>query len=181
MKNFFWLLATGLVVAACKKDDPNALPDATQEGSNTAGFLLDGQPWLPKGSTLGSNVSGVSATWNPASKQRNLRIGFGRYNDEDITSFGFYIPYIKQSGIVKLDQNAPLYLGNDNPAYGLYLIHRPSPDRYFLTTSTSRGQVIITRFDTIARVVSGTFEAQVREDGGTATHTITQGRFDVRF
>ncbi|MGI4865680.1 MAG: hypothetical protein ACRYFZ_17290 [Janthinobacterium lividum] len=180
MKQLLFGLAL-LSLGACKKDDPNALPTATQEGSNTAGFLLDGQPWLPKGSTLSSNVSGIDATWNPSSKQRSVRLGFGRYGDNDITSFGFYLPYLKTPGTIKLDQSAPLYLGNSNPSYALYLVHQPSPDRYFLTGPNAHGQVNITRFDTIARVVSGTFETRVQEDGGTATHEITQGRFDIKF
>ena len=42
---FFCLAAALLLAAGCKKDDPEAgLPPATQEGKNTGGFLLNGQP-----------------------------------------------------------------------------------------------------------------------------------------
>lgn len=176
-------LAVLLALPACKKDnaDPNGLPPATQEGKNTAGFLLNGQPWLPKGSVLGSNPSGVNATWNPTSFRPNLTFGFGRYNDGDITDFGFRLPGLHSPGTVMLNQPVSLLLGNKNPAHGLYVIHLPSPDRYFLTGPSARGQVIITRFDTVARVVSGTFEAKVKEDGGPDSLTITQGRFDLKF
>lgn len=39
--------------------------------------------------------------------------------------------------------------------------------RIFLTGPTAKGTLIVTRFDTVARVVSGTFELTVREDSGT--------------
>ena len=36
--------------ANCKKNNPEiGLPPATLEGKNTAGFLLNGEVWLPKG------------------------------------------------------------------------------------------------------------------------------------
>ncbi|GGE99338.1 hypothetical protein GCM10011383_07710 [Hymenobacter cavernae] len=37
----------------------------------------------------------------------------------------------------------------------------------------------ITRFDTVAHVVSGTFELTVREENGLETHQLTDGRFDL--
>ncbi|WP_262892022.1 hypothetical protein [Hymenobacter cavernae] len=37
----------------------------------------------------------------------------------------------------------------------------------------------ITRFDTVAHVVSGTFDLIVREESGTETHQLTDGRFDL--
>ena len=105
MRTYLFLsLAVVLLTAACTKDGPEAdLPATTQEGKNTAGFLLNGQPWLPKGSILGTNPSGINATWTPNSLHPNLTFGFGRYNDGDITSFGFYIPKSKIGSTIDLD------------------------------------------------------------------------------
>jgi len=39
-------------IAGCKKHKSNPidqLPPATQTGANTLGFLLNGEPWTPKG------------------------------------------------------------------------------------------------------------------------------------
>ncbi len=45
----------------CKKDSTNTtdvpgLPPATQIGANTFGFLLNGQPWVPKGNNGGGLI-----------------------------------------------------------------------------------------------------------------------------
>ncbi|TAG14645.1 MAG: hypothetical protein EAZ41_00725 [Sphingobacteriia bacterium] len=37
--------------------ESNGLPKATQEGKNTLGFLLNGQPWTPKGIRGTGNLS----------------------------------------------------------------------------------------------------------------------------
>ena len=45
--------------AQCKKNNPdsNGLPAATQDGKNTLGFLLNGQPWKPQGNNGTANLS----------------------------------------------------------------------------------------------------------------------------
>ena len=63
----------------------------------------------------------------------------------------------------------------------MYTIIEPSPRRSYYTGNAARGQVIITRFDTVARVVAGSFEAKLREEGGPDSLNITQGRFDLTF
>lgn len=49
MKHYRLLLLIILcVLMGCKKDMPSKnLPPVTQEGRNTAGFLLDGEVWVP--------------------------------------------------------------------------------------------------------------------------------------
>ena len=172
-----------LSLGACKKDDPNALPAATQDGNNTAGFLLDGQPWLPKNSPSSSNSYPVNAYFGHMYKVNYLSIATSRYQDNN-NSQGFSLRFsnIRKPGTYLLDEdfNHTVITG-PLPAYGAYTIYSPSPKTSFYTGPSAKGQVIITRFDTVARVVSGTFEAKLVEEGGTATHDITQGRFDVKF
>ncbi|MFZ6025669.1 MAG: hypothetical protein ACOYVG_14560 [Bacteroidota bacterium] len=47
---FALCIFTCFCFAKCRKDKlgSNGLPAATQEGKNTLGFLLNGQPWTPK-------------------------------------------------------------------------------------------------------------------------------------
>jgi len=55
MKNLLFLFTTLLALISCSKDDnkptnpTDQLPPATQIGANTAGCLLDGKAFLPKG------------------------------------------------------------------------------------------------------------------------------------
>lgn len=53
--------------------------------------------------------------------------------------------------------------------------------RVFLTGPTATGSLTVTRFDTVARVVSGTFDLTVQEETSPETHQLTQGRFDYTF
>ncbi|MBJ6143570.1 hypothetical protein [Hymenobacter sp. BT559] len=174
---------TLLCLGACKKDDPNVLPAATQEGRNTAGFLLDGQPWLPKNSPSSSLPYPVNAYFGHMYKVNYLSIGISRYQDgNNRQAFGLYFSNIRKPGTYLLEEDFNRsVISGPRPAYGAYTIYSPSPKTSFYTGPTARGQVIITRFDTVARVVAGTFEARVQEDGGTITHDITQGRFDIKF
>lgn len=61
MKNTFILVFIVILFsnARCRKDqiDSNGLPPATQEGENTLGFLLNGQPWTPQGNNGTANLS----------------------------------------------------------------------------------------------------------------------------
>ena len=55
------LILTVFCFAECKKNKPdsNALPAATQEGKNTLGFSLNGQPWTPQGNNGTANLRSI--------------------------------------------------------------------------------------------------------------------------
>jgi hypothetical protein len=58
MKNLLFLFATVLTLSCCSKDDNkptnpiDKLPPATQTGANTAGCLVNGKAFLPKGTGI---------------------------------------------------------------------------------------------------------------------------------
>ena len=59
---YLLIITLAISCSSCKKNvtptsDDNGLPAATQEGKNTLGFLLNGQPWTPKGFDGTSNLS----------------------------------------------------------------------------------------------------------------------------
>jgi hypothetical protein len=179
MKPTLTLLAL-LLFTACKKEEIDALPEATQNGSGGAGFLLDGQAWLPEASKLFGSGPAVSATWRRTVAGRTLRVGFSRDSDE--TSAGVFIPDIQRAGTYQLNQTANIILGEQNPAYGgLMMFKSLAVPRIFLTGSDAIGTVTVTRFDTVAHIVSGTFDMTVEEETSLETHRLTQGRFDLRF
>jgi hypothetical protein len=186
MKTRLPLLFVLLVGAGCRKDAPDAgLPPATQEGKNTAGFLLNGQPWLPQRSPLTTGPFPFGATWSrrPYQGGRGLQLHFSRHrSDADVTALNLLFPDVRRPGTFALNQAIdPASIAGPRPPFAVYSVYEPGPDRLFYTGATARGQVLITRFDTVARVVAGTFAATVREDGGTDSLRITQGRFDLSF
>ncbi|GAB3233303.1 hypothetical protein GCM10027346_21180 [Hymenobacter seoulensis] len=171
------LLATG-----CKKEktELERLPSATQEGKNTAGFLLDGKAWMPEASDLIGSGSATGAQWYRTIAGRTLRLGFSRASDG--TSAGIFIPHITQTGNYRLQESASIGLFDNNPVYvGFQMTKSLALPRFYFTGPFATGTLVITRFDTVARVVAGTFNATVQEETGTETHELTQGRFDLRF
>lgn len=114
---------------------------------------------------------------------RTLQINFSRYNSkDDLTAVNFHFPDVRHAGTFDLNRDTdPIVISGSQPPYAVYSIYEPGPDRKFYTGNAARGQVIITRFDTVARVVAGTFEAKLKEDSGPDSLSITQGRFDIKF
>lgn len=101
-------------------------------------------------------------------------------NDYSLLSFIFHD--VRHAGTFELNQDIdPLVISGARPPYAVYSLYEPGPNRAFYTGTTARGQIIITRFDTLARVVSGTFEATLKAEGGPDSLTIAQGRFDAKF
>ncbi|QNH61594.1 hypothetical protein [Hymenobacter sediminicola] len=182
MKTFSFLLpALLLTTSACKKEQTELekLPDATQTGTGSAGFLLDGVAWLPEASNL-STGSPSSASWQRTVAGRSLRVSSSRYIDR--TTLQIFLPHIKQGGVFQLNQSANPPSGFSNPSYSMFIMSKSlTVPRIFLTGPTATGTVTVTRFDTVARVVSGTFELTVQEETSPETHRLTDGRFDLTF
>ena len=177
----FSLLALLLTASACKKEQTELekLPDATQTGTGGAGFLLDGVAWLPEASSLSPGTA-LSASWRRTVSGQSLSLVFSRYSDR--TTASFFLPHVRQAGTFQLNQTASLTLGRLNPAYGMFVMSKSlTVPRIFLTGPTATGTLIVTRFDTVARVVSGTFELTVQEETSPETHRLTDGRFDLTF
>ena len=126
----------------------------------------------------------VSAAYGPfAYKAHRVSVSMYRYQDVDNSqSITLYLAGVRQPGTYLLSQdiNGGVISG-PLPSHLLYQVSDTGGNHSLYTGSNAHGHVIITRLDTIARVVSGTFEAKLREDGGPDSLTITQGRFDAKF
>jgi len=176
MRNLFLLTSILFLFsfARCNKDrlDSNGLPPATQSGKNTLGFLLNGQPWTPRGNSLTANLS---IDFDPG------------YNDGifGIVAYNFITPSNEQFTIAVRDSlnfiQAPvtLYLNNNNSLYGVSF---NKPCYYFSSYSDvqSTGSLTLTKFDKTNHIISGTFNATLWRSG-CDTIRITEGRFDMRY
>ena len=174
-------LAALLLLAACKKEnpDPDGLVPATQEGKNTGDFLLNGQPWGPHKSVTGTGKP-VGANWY--GRRIGVELFFYKYQTAtDDSGLNFFFPVNSLGSIQLADVVNPNILPCLGRKFGIYTVYHPSPKRQFLTGPNSNGKINITRFDTVARVISGTFEAKLREYNGSDTLVITKGRFDCTF
>ena len=163
------------------------MPAATQTGANTAGCVVDGLPWVASSNIpkIGpGNIPAVMASWNNFSVGRpnHLSLRFLKaIADEaqvhDQTRINLELPGITRPGTFVLDQTA-VY---PYPAYARFTFSKPNPDQELLTGPGSPGRVVVTRFDTLSRVASGTFEFTAREGAGGTTVRVAEGRFDCTF
>lgn len=177
MKNLLLLILIefAFCFAQCKKNNPdsNGLPATTQEGKNTLGFMLNGQPWKPQGNNGTANLSidfdsgfnngvcGISAYRIITSDNREY-FGIGIKD-----SLNFY--------------NAPFSLSMTNTS--LYRFHFSNNDCDLFSTDTDTqvsGILTISKLDRTDRIISGTFSATLIK-AGCPEIKIAEGRFDMKF
>lgn len=165
-----------LLFAACKKDELKLLPDATQTGADTMGAIVNGKAWVANGGT-GFNPpdpveGGYQGTYSYDETRNNV---FIRAYRKDKTGFQIYLRNVSQPGEYPLNTTTNLIGGElrQPQNYGAYYI----PGKLYMTTSRYTGKVIITRADTVNKIVSGIFAFKAVH--GKDTVTVTNGRFDV--
>jgi hypothetical protein len=161
--------------AQCKKSNPdnNGLPAATQEGKNTLGFLLNGQPWTPQGNNGTANLSidfdaGINngifslSAYKIINSLNRQRFGLGIKDSLNFIS----VPKI--------------YILGNSTLYGAAYSDDSCTFDYFDSTINRSGNLTITRFDKTNRIISGTFSTTFNKTGCPEIK-ITDGRFDMKF
>ena len=163
------------------------MPAATQTGANTAGCFVDGQLWVAHyyNTTIGaSNPKPVYAWWNNASLGGPiLSLSLLKDNADQTlvhhdTSMNIELPGITRAGTYVLDLR-PSTRGRGPNGYASFTLRKPTPDQEFLTDAQHTGTLVVTRFDTISRVVSGTFAFTARHAATGTVVRVTEGRFDA--
>lgn len=162
-----------LCFTQCKKDktDNYGLPPATQDGKNTLGFLLNGQPWKPGGFSITGNLS---IDVDPGFDDGIFNIV--AYNFNTVTQEQFSIGV---SDSLNFAQIPASYALSQTSLYGISV--KKSCD-YFnrLSDVQSSGNLTITKFDKTNRIISGTFNATLSK-AECPPITITEGRFDMKY
>lgn len=180
MKLTIILLMIGMVFcfAKCEKDklDFNGLPQATQEGKNTFGFLLNGQPWTPNGS---EGIANLSADVDFGFKDGIFNITAYRIvNREASTRQSIGLGVSDSLNFFKIP--ITLSLGQQN-LFGLTLIDRAGCTYDFYDPNVVKaGELTITKLDRTKRIISGMFNATPTKNG-CQTLNISDGRFDMKF
>ena len=181
----FLSLAALLLAAGCKKDDPEAsLPPATQEGKNTAGCLINGQPFVASGFGSGpGRVAGIAGGFAEDSLYR-LRLN-GKAGGKEYSLIVFVANFPRTgkplAGTYQLNEDTPYW---PQEIFSRCQSHATvMPNDYagglYGTTSIYTGQVQITRADKLHNIASGTFEfTAVNNLDPNKTLRVTSGRFD---
>ena len=170
---------------ACKKDDTKinfSLPAVTQEGKNTFGFLLNEQAWVNYGRicfTFGCDDETLKGGYN---SNGTLRINASRYlkkKGELATEeyFDIEIKSYKQLGTYLID-------GTTQDEYIRFVREdrkNNSRKTYLVDSTKNPGILVVTQLDTVAMILSGSFEASLYNESNQADSIkISQGRFDIQ-
>ena len=180
-------LLFGGALASCTKEnlDPDGLVPTTQEGKGTGDFLLNGVAFGPRPSAGCQACAPVNAYWGRSAHGHNddVQLSFYRYdNPNKDQSFTLFLSDVLRPGTFILDAAVSPYVAPGGLGqFGMYKLRIIPNHLPYLTGPQAQGQVIVTRFDTTAHIISGTFEAKLREYQGTDSISITKGRFDLKF
>ncbi|MDO5617054.1 MAG: DUF6252 family protein [Cruoricaptor ignavus] len=186
MKKLLLLLGLfSLILISCREDDsdkrvnPNILPEATQNGANTGGALVDGKVW----------VSSTKRYYRGAGEVYMIRSATGHFSlkvsmrhlsgDSEIL--------IDLEDITPLEVNKKYYFNNNsrdaNDYYNTTVVYGDLlsfKEYYYHSGYFADGYLIINRIDFEKRFISGVFEFTAEDENGN-TVTITDGRFDKKF
>ena len=158
------------VCTGCKDKDKvwTTLPPETQTGANTLGCMIDNELFV------GDN----NASWLSPPP---FRVGYDKDSDNI---------YIDVRGLIKGNQAGYISMTINHPAQnsaqeidiiGYYPSTNISSCRAYLPTSV--GEIFISKFDMINKIVSGRFQFTGYCIDGDSTNVkqVTQGRFDLKF
>ncbi|MFK7810004.1 MAG: hypothetical protein AB8F74_19520 [Saprospiraceae bacterium] len=190
-KQSLYLLLPLFLFASCGKDDgpdnPWGLPDATKDGNNTFGCLINGELWVAEANGLG--LQDIQSSYD--------EIGTGAADN-----FYFYITarYFPEGNFPPLDSAlSDIFSMNFRPIYSEGELDFSQLNRKDATFSTSllgvtgtsktyeldtlnNNNVQITNLDTVKNIISAEFELRLlRINNIPDTLKITEGRFDVTY
>jgi len=176
MKNILVVLVCLLFLVSCKKK-VKELPPATQNGANTFGLKVNGEMWTPQGfaglpdndllkARLLGNVLIVTAqnfSASPTETEFELKL-FG------VTGPGSYL--------MNMNTSYP----NGPASYGYHVKRRLTPLDEWITSAAQTGSVTITKLDTTAHIVSGTFQFNAQNlSDASKTISVTEGGVDIKY
>ncbi|MBO9674144.1 MAG: hypothetical protein J7577_11910 [Sphingobacteriaceae bacterium] len=161
-----------LILSSCKKKEivvpEPTLPEITQSGLNTFGFMFKNEVWTPNllFLTLSANygMEGDAVKLNLFCRRKSPQ----NQNTSDFFNLKYTNPDISTGTYELNEQNCKIDLETilaDNHAkeYSLY----------------GKGSITFIRWDLKNRIGAGTFTLTVREKTTGETVAITQGRFDM--
>ena len=194
--NFFYLifLVPLLFVASCKENDisPDTLPPITQEGLNTFGCYIDGELLVPKdgkpGFGSGRTAKGLKIYYRKDSLTNSLKPPYfailaSNYIDNKGDLIYIYIPSLTTVGDYNINESNGQE-GIDSPPNPHVLANVYDSENGFkrYLSFNHSGKVIVTRFDTINTIYSGTFSLKmVDAETKSDTISVTEGRFDINW
>ena len=182
MKHNIYILLLVITVGftQCCKEKPTisndnnipGLPPATQTGANTLGFLLNGVPWVPEG------PNNLSMDYDPGFNNGILGVvAYRKILNTDNSVFSFGI----QDSLNFMTFPKSITLSKSSLAQFSFTDKFYCERIHYDTIIFRSGELTITLFDKMNRIVSGKFNTNLFNPSCGDTIKITQGRFDMKF
>ncbi|MGO3707986.1 MAG: DUF6252 family protein [Mesonia hippocampi] len=180
------LIALTLSLYACNSDDDkpqnpvDQLPKATQTGANTAGCLVNGEAFLPKGGGLAGNKN-CFYQYVEGGYHFGMQFSNSAVSDSEVRSviLATKNATIDENQIYQLNSQS-FYSNSEDGRGGGYLNYTAFNFEEYSTTSEVTGEMTITKLDFENHIVSGTFWFDAVNDKGEIVE-IREGRFDMKF
>ena len=186
MKNLILILLSALTLSCCDKDDEkpknpiDQLPPATETGANTAGCLVNGKAFLPKGSSqFGPTLScfyqqdqdgyhlGLSIVEKTYAENKSVNISLNPQQLNENTTYN----------LVAISNGTSNYNSN----FGQFIIvNNVSSDIRYNTTATVIGEFKVAKLNIQQRIISGTFWYDAINTSGEKVE-VRGGRFDMHY
>jgi hypothetical protein len=162
-----------LTLSQCQKKDPNPqLPPETTIGADTFGCKVDGQVFVPQDGRGKPGLYATEYTNLGTGRGGGYYLSLGAVDWKPVNSIAIHA----DSLLVETGKTYPFKSGK-----GIAYVLVDYGNESYLTLDTDPGQLVITRYDPIQRILSGRFDfVATNKSTGHQVH-VTDGRFDVRF
>lgn len=170
----FAILCFMLFLSCQKEVSRFELPPITNEGKGTFGCKVNGNLFLPTG--LKGNINVEYYSWKLSPEfYGNFYVTVFRSNENHQLEYcQFAVPKCFGVGEYIINRNDTLSRAGCSINNLFYKDNCGSGDIC--------GKIIINRYDTIQRIISGTFDFRCKKiDFPTATAYVTDGRFDLKY
>ncbi len=176
MKNILITSLLLVAITSCKKEI-KSLPEPTQTGANTFGAKVDGENWGPLKAGIVPTAAILEARYSADSSVFINARNFSRSPIE--TEMEIYLKNVISPGVYPLVVATEAYPSHSG-SYGYYVKRNISVIDEWITGPQANGEVVITKIDRTANIISGTFRFTANARYGSAVITVTDGRFDVK-
>lgn len=158
---------------SCQKEKDD-LPKATEDGKNTFGCKIDGKLFIPEKTITYPAMPPLRSFYGESDGYFELRVS----EDTDEANNGLQRYMIFKLYNLEIGGNT---LNEENKVLVIISEGDQSDNRYE-TNTTIGGTLNITRLDTVANIISGTFtfNAGLISDNSKIL-SVTEGRFDVTY
>ena len=172
------------LTSACKKEKVkpiDELPEATQEGKNTFGCLVNGEAFLPKGGRFARPSPQCSYPFLDNRSGRGYCFSLIASNKAEpnilkIVRLETYFKELEESKTYSL--TVP---GVKEEASGEYSVSTPrSLGEHYWVQPPVTGELRITKLDKVKRILAGTFWFDALNDEGEKVE-VREGRFDMKY